>query len=55
MGDIIIRNETLNQSWRFTPNDVGYAEAYTRIQAITGLGHRVGGDVARVTEYMRRK
>ncbi len=51
---IIIRDETLGISYSFVATRSGYYEAYARIQAITGQGHKVGGsDVARVLEYVR--
>lgn len=51
VGDIIIRDETMGQSWSFTPTKAGYAQAAARIEAITQQGHKVGGDVARVLSY----
>jgi len=51
---IIIRDETMNQSWAFVATHQGYMEAYAQIQAITGQGHRVGGDVAKVYAYVGR-
>lgn len=50
--DIIIKDLTMGQSWRFTAVRSGYAEAYAKIQEIIQKGHAVGGDVARVRSVM---
>ncbi|MBO7717930.1 hypothetical protein J6S37_00325 [Candidatus Saccharibacteria bacterium] len=49
---IIIRDETMNQSWSFTPSREGYHAAYAKIVEIQQKGHRVGGDVGRVMSYV---
>ena len=49
---LIIIDETMGRSWSFVATPQGYADAYARIQAITGQGHKVGGDVAKVMGYM---
>lgn len=50
--DIIIKDETMGRSWSFVAVQSGYAAAYSKILEIEQLGHRVGGDVARVKSYM---
>lgn len=45
---IIIIDETMGESFAFVAIKSGYAAAYAKIQEIIGLGHKVGGDVARV-------
>lgn len=49
---LIIQDLSMGQSWPFVEVREGYAEAYAKIQEITGLGHKVGGDVARVMSFM---
>lgn len=51
VGDIIIRDETMNISYRFTPTREGYYAAAAKIDEITQKGHRVGGDIGRVRSY----
>lgn len=51
MGDIIIRDETMGQSWRFSPTREGYYAAAAKIDEIIQKGHRVGGDIGRVRAY----
>ena len=51
MGDIIIRDETMNISYRFTPTREGYYAAAAKIEEIIQKGHRVGGDIGRVRSY----
>ena len=48
LGDIIIRDDTMGQSWCFTPTREGYFMAAAKIEEIIQKGHRVGGDVGRV-------
>ena len=50
--NIIVVDETMNQSWVYVPTREGYAEAYAKIQEIIGVGHKVGGDVSRVMSFM---
>lgn len=52
MGDIVIRDETMGESRTFTPTVAGYAQADAYMQSIVQQGHKVGGDVGRVTDYM---
>ena len=49
---IIIIDETMGQSFSFVPTTEGYAQAYAKIEEIVGKGHKVGGDVARVREFV---
>ena len=49
---IIIIDETMGQSYSFVPTSEGYAEAYAKIEEIIGMGHKVGGDIARVREFV---
>lgn len=49
---IIIIDETMGQSFAFTAVHEGYCEAYAKIQEIIGMGHKVGGDVAKVRQYL---
>ena len=51
MGDIVIKDLTMGQSWAFTPTSAGYYAAAAKIEEITQQGHRVGGDVGRVRSY----
>ncbi len=51
MGDIIIRDETMGQSFAYTPTTAGYFAASAKIDEITQLGHKVGGDVGRVRAF----
>lgn len=50
---IIIRDESMNESFAFVATHNGYHQAYAKIQEIVGKGHKVGGDVARVMSYCR--
>ena len=50
---LIIRDETMGRSWSFVATREGYYAAYAKIEEIIGLGHRVGGDVAKVRSYCR--
>lgn len=49
---IIIRDETMNQSFSFVATREGYMMADAKIQEIVGMGHKVGGDVAKVRAYV---
>ncbi len=49
---LIIRDETMNQSYEFVATREGYMAADAKIQEIVGKGHRVGGDVAKVRAYV---
>lgn len=51
MGNIIIKDITMGQSWSFTPTREGYYSASAKIEEITQQGHQVGGDVGRVKAY----
>ncbi len=51
MGDIIIKDITMGTSYCFTPTKEGYFAARAKIDEIIQQGHRVGGDVGRVTSY----
>ena len=51
MGDIIIRDETMGMSYRFTPTREGYFAAAAKIDEIIQKGHRAGGDIGRVRSY----
>ena len=51
MGDIVIKDLTMGQSWTFTPTNAGYYAAAAKIEEIIQQGHRVGGDVGRVRSY----
>ncbi len=51
MGDIIIRDETMGISYRFSPTREGYYAAAAKIDEITQKGHRVSGDIGRVRSY----
>ena len=51
VGDIIIRDETMGQSFAYTPTTAGYFAASAKIDEITQLGHKVGGDVGRVRAF----
>ena len=48
---IIIKDETIGMSWAFVPTHEGYCCADAKITEILGLGHRVGGDIAKVRAY----
>ena len=50
---IIIRDDTMGRSWAFVATDEGYHQAYAKIQEIIQMGHKVGGDVAKVRAYCR--
>jgi hypothetical protein len=50
---IIIRDDTMGISYSFVATHSGYYKAYAQIQAITGQGHRVSGDVGKVIAYVR--
>lgn len=49
---IIIIDVTMGQSFKFVPTREGYYAADAKIQEIEGMGHKVGGDVARVRAYV---
>lgn len=49
---IIIYDVTMGQSFQFVPTREGYFAADAKIQEIVGMGHKVGGDVARVRAYV---
>ena len=49
---IIIRDETMGESFAFVTTREGYYAAYAKILQIEQSGHRVGGDVARVMNYV---
>ncbi len=51
MGDIIIKDLTMGESYSFSPTREGYFQARAKIDEILQKGHRVGGDVGRVTSY----
>lgn len=51
MGDIIIIDETMGMSYSFVPVKEGYYAARAKIDEIIQQGHRVGGDVGRVTAF----
>ena len=51
MGDIIISDETMGQSFAYTPTAAGYFAAAAKIDEITQLEHKVGGDVGRVRAF----
>ena len=48
---IIIVDVTMGRSYQFVATREGYYQADAKIQEITGMGHQVGGDVARVRAY----
>ncbi|MBR3180348.1 hypothetical protein IKF57_02340 [Candidatus Saccharibacteria bacterium] len=48
---IIIRDETMGQSFPFVATKEGYFAADAKIQEIVGMGHKVGGDIAKVRAY----
>ena len=48
---IIIRDITMSTSYSFVATREGYFAAYAKIEEIIGMGHKVGGDVARVRAY----
>jgi hypothetical protein len=48
---IIIKDETMGTSKSFDTTASGYAQAKAYIDSIAGQGHKVGGDVAKVTSY----
>lgn len=48
---IIIRDETMHESYSFVPTKEGYCEALAKIRAIVGAGHVAGGDLSRVEYY----
>lgn len=49
---IIIKNLSTGESKSFTPTREGYMAAYAYIQSIIEAGHRAGGDVSRVYNYV---
>ena len=49
---IIIRDETMNVSYSFVATREGYFAADAKIREIIGMGHKVGGDVAKVRDYV---
>ncbi len=51
---IMIRDLTIGGAYHgFDPVDEGYQEAYEFIREIQEQGHKVGGDVKQVLDYMR--
>jgi len=48
---IIIKDETMGRSYSFVATREGYYAAAAKIDEIVGMGHRVGGDVAKVRAY----
>jgi len=42
--DIIIKDETLGQSWGYVATKTGYAEALARARSILAAGHKLGGN-----------
>ncbi len=50
---LIIRDETLGETYTFVPTHTGYWNAYATIQSIQAAGHRISGDVGKVLEYCR--
>ena len=48
---IVIRDETMNESYSFVATREGYFAARAKITEIIQKGHRVGGDVGRVMAY----
>lgn len=48
---LIIKDVTLGKSYPFPDNKAGFFAAKAKIDAITGQGHKVGGDVSRVLAY----
>ncbi len=49
---IIIIDETMGRSYSFVATREGYMAADAKIKEIVGMGHRVGGDVAKVRQYV---
>ncbi|MDO4527021.1 MAG: hypothetical protein Q4B87_02940 [Candidatus Saccharibacteria bacterium] len=49
---IIIIDITMGTSYSFVATREGYYQAVAKIEEITGMGHRVGGDIAKVREYV---
>ncbi len=49
---IIIYDLTMGRCFTFVTTREGYYEADAKIQEIVGMGHRVGGDVAKVRAYV---
>ncbi len=49
---IIIRDETLGESYSFVPTHEGYRAAYATIQSIQSMGHKISGDVGKVLSYI---
>lgn len=49
---IIIRDETMGESYPFLTTKEGYYAAYAKIEEIIGKGHKVGGDIAKVRAYV---
>ena len=49
---IIIIDETMGLSYSFVAIHTGYLEADAKIKEIIGMGHRVGGDIAKVRAYL---
>lgn len=41
----------MGRSWSYTPIPAGYYAAAAKIEEIVQMGHRVGGDIARVKAY----
>ena len=50
---IIIIDLSMNRSWSYVATHDGYYEANAKIDEIVGMGHAVGGHVARVRAYCR--
>lgn len=48
---LIIRDETMGQTFTFHTDRAGYYAADAKIQEIVGMGHKVGGDVAKVRAF----
>ncbi len=49
---IIIRDETMNESYTFVTTEQGYRDAYATIRSIESKGHVVGGDVGKVMAFI---
>lgn len=48
---LIVIDETMKKSWKFSDSEEGFQAAAAQINAIIGQGHKVGGDVARIRAY----
>ena len=42
----------MGRSYSFVATHQGYIEADAKIKEIVGMGHRVGGDIAKVRAYL---